>query len=131
MIFACAAALAMLATTAAHAAPLLPGTYVVRCGADGKGYAYDLQGNVAGVISGWPCPIPDRKIVVTARVYSPPSPSYTPSAPALWAGYMPMQIVELLKGATLVNNPAAHIDPNQFEPLETMPTLWCNEAHFD
>ncbi len=131
LIVACVAVLAIAATSNAMAGPLPAGTYVVKCGADGKGHAYDAQGKAAGTIAGWPCPIPDRKIVITATVIAPPPPSYNPAIIGLWGGLAPMQLVDLIRLMIPVNDPAQDIDPNQFEPLETMPTLTCNEAHLN
>lgn len=130
LIAVCIAVLA-IATSTATAEKLPPGTYVVKCGADGKGHAYDAQGKAAGTIVGWPCPIPDRKIVITSIAIMPPPPSYNPAVIGLWGGLAPMQLVDLIKLTILVNDPAQDIDPNQFEPLETMPTLTCDETHLD
>ncbi len=124
------AGIAMLFATIAQAAPLQVGIYLVDCRNGGNpAKIYNILGQHVANAYNWPCTGANvKKIVVTESVIMPPPPSYNPSDPVIWGGLSPMQLVDIVKAAIpAVTDPP--IDVNQVGPMESMPTLTCNEAH--
>lgn len=129
-VFACIAALAMLATTAAYAGPLKPGTYYVDCRGLGNPVGvYDYEGKFVAWVWNWPCPgSVVTKIIITSTPLILTPPVYSPSNPGQWGGNTPQQIADLLKLCIVPAVLAPAIDINQIGPPETLPWFQGSEA---
>lgn len=123
------ASIIMLIATIAQAAPLPRGVYLVDCRTGGNpAKIYNILGVLVGYAYNWPCTGANvKKIVITEAAIQPPPPSYDPSDPVVWGGLAPMQLVDVLKASVLANGEPP-IDVNEVGPLESLPTLTCNET---